>query len=390
MRTALVLLTLAFLALVLLAAPAMADSKLSPEARHALRDAQLHLDKKEYGQAARHIEQYIATATEKIPEQAYLMLGGAHHLNGDMKQAAKWFIKGNKAYPANENLVLNAAVACYELERYKEAGKYFEKTYATRKPVNPAHLFQAGSAYYAGESYKDSARVMIKLLNTHKEQNKDWTKLAIHALIGAKQYAKAEKMVLRYLAITPSEAPYWELLAKLHLDRNNYREAAGALEICYRLRKPTQKELERLAAIYNYEEAPLMAAATLKRAYASPSPDQTGKIALLKASAGRTDSAVKTIAAGKTTTPLIEKKGLILYQARRFDEAEAAFRQVLKRDAKAGESRYHLALCQWEKRQWEEASNEFAKLSKIKKYRRLASGPLLILKDLETARQDAQ
>ncbi len=375
------------LALLLLASVARAQKKMTPEARHAFRDAQLLMDDKKYKEAAASLTQFFKTTTEPIPAQGYLMLGGALHQSGQTAKAAEVFRKGQAAYPKNEPLALNTAIAYYEAGSYKDAGRFFEKVYSIQKTPKPIHLFQAGSAYYSGEEYKDSARVMLTLLNRHKKHQKEWVKLALHALIGAKQFTKAEGILLKYLDLNPGEAPYWELLAKLYLDRNQYRQAASALEITYRLKKPSRQELERLASIYTYVEAPLMAAATLKRAYSNPDVKQATKIAMLAASAGRTDDAIKQLSSGNSQ--LTETKGVILYNARRFDEAADAFRQVLKKNSRAGESRYHLALCAWEKRDWDEARKEFKRLAGTRKFSNRIAVPLAVLEDLELARKEA-
>ena len=378
-----------FLAIVLIAGTTYAGDRLPPEARQALHKAQVHIDASRFDEAASVIRAYMAQTDEEVAPQVYLMLGGAHYKGGNKQGALKAFRAGLKAHPNDAALTKNTGVACYELERYTEAGQLFEKTYALMSPPNPVLLFQAGSAYYAGEEFAASVKALDKLVSSTDKPKEEWVRLAVHACLGARQFGKAEAMLRRYLAANPDQDPYWELLAKLHLDRERYAEAAGALEICYRLRTPSQQDLERLASLYSYMNAPLMASATLKRAYTAPDAKQLVKIANLSASAGRIDVAVRQLSQSAHSASLAGGRGRILYAARRFSEAETALRQDLARNAKAAESRFLLAMCAWEKRDWKTARDNLVRLSGDKVFSRRVQAPLAVIEDIETARREA-
>lgn len=380
------LLTLAFL---IVAASALAGERLPPLARQALHKAQMRMDAGQFADAALILGQYMAQPEEMIPSQAYLMLGSAHHQNNDKKKALDAFQNGLKAYPDNEQLARNCAVACYELGRHTDAGRLFEKAYALSTPRDPTLLFHAGSAYYIGGDFSAAARVLERLLADQAQPEKDWVRLAVHAHLEAGLYEKTEAMLRRYLAINPDEAPYWELLAKLHMDREEYAKAGAALEICYRLREPSGKELERLASLYTYSDAPLMASATLLRASPDSADIEYGaRIARLYTAAGRSDEAMRLLSRYDRSASLAGKKGRILYDARRFREAEAELRVALGQGDGAAENVYLLGMCAWERRDWGAARDNFMKLLGDKVYSPRVKVPLVVIEDIETARRE--
>ncbi|WP_291327542.1 tetratricopeptide repeat protein [Desulfovibrio sp. UCD-KL4C] len=364
-------------------------AKLSPKTHQILYKTQLLLNDKQYAEAASILEEYINSSNEVIEDQVFLVLGGTMDKAGYKKKAYSTFIRGLEIYPKNELLCHNAAVAAYKLKRYIEAGKLLEKTYTLQKENDPETLFQAGSFYYQGEDFKSSARVLQKLILQTKSPSKKWILLAIHALLEDKQLEKTKLMLLKYLKSTPEDSAYWKLFAKLHLDNEQFSKAAAALEIAYRLKRPSLPELENLASIYRYKEAPLLAAETLVRAYGtSMKPDQALKLATLYASAGRIGEAINCLENNSKNGSTFLKKGKLLFKARNFDKAEKALNKALN-TKDASEARFYIALCAWEHKDWKKAKEELDKISNIKKFKRRTAGYLDVLLSIETARLEA-
>ena len=379
-----------FLALALMVSAAQAADRLPPLARQALHKAQLSMNDSKFKDAASILQEYIRSSEDPVPVQVWLMLGGIYHRDNDSKRAHDIFLRGLKAYPDNGQLAKNLGVTCYEFGRYVEAARYFEKAYKLISPPQPEMLFHAGSSYYGAEKYKDSARVMYTLVTSVKQPKQDWVRLAIHAHLEAGEYKKTEQLLRRFLADHPGEAPYWELLAKLHMDRKEFDKAAGALEICYRLKDPTRRQLERLASLYMYSDAPLMASATLQRAYAGGADtDKARKMAFLYASAGRPEEAVKLLTR-YARSGMAGEKGRILYEARRFDDAEKTLQSAASGSAPPAESVFYLGMCAWEKRDWKAAKANFSKLRGDKTFGRRVKAPLAVIEDIELARREAR
>ena len=391
MRFLPVLLTLCLL----LAAPVPvhAEEDLPPEARLALVKAQALLDENRPGEAARVVEQYLAATAEAPPADAWLVLGIARHDAGDEAGALRAFSTGLKSHPDDPSLCLNSAVLLYQADQNKEAAPLFEKAYGLVEPKRPELLYQAGSAYYLAEDYAASARVLDRLVSATAKPEKQWIQLAVHAFLAAGNLDKAESMVLALLRQSPGDAAYWELLAKVDLDRERYAKAAAALEVCYRLRQPGARDLEQLADLYRYLGAPLRAAATLERAYGSPDAGQAARIAALYAASGRSDQAVRVLEKPGQSADTLLQKAKILFHARQFREAAQALDACLERapgnSPVTAEARFYRGLCAWEAKEWDAARREFQRVARDKQYGRQASAALAALDDLALARQEA-
>lgn len=363
-------------------------AKLPPQARQTLYKAQLLLDEEKFAEAATVIEKYMDSSTEPVDAQVFLILGGAHLQTGNDKRAYEVFKEGFTLHPDNVHLCRNTAVTAYKLERYDEAGILLEKTYVLQKPTNPETLFQAGSMYYKGGNFKSSIKVLQKLITQTKNPDKEWISLAVHALLENGQPDKAKSMLLKYLEQAPEDSAYWKLLAKLHMDKEQLTKTAAALEIAYRLKQPSQQELENLSSIYRYKEAPLLAAATLERAYGTTiNAEQALKIAALYASAGRISKAVSYMDRYSKSKSANLKKGQLLFKARRFNDAREAFQSALG-TKDAGEARFYMALCAWELKDWPKAKQELKQITGGN-FKKRASGYLEVLVDIEKAQMES-
>jgi tetratricopeptide (TPR) repeat protein len=343
------------------------------------------MDRKDYAQAAAVLQTYMDEAGEAAPPQVWTYLGGALYQNGDVDKAARIFCSGHEVYPDNSLLCLNAGNTLYELERFAEAAPLLEKAYGLQQPSKPEWLYQAGAAYYQGKTFGESARVLQRLLKSTATPRKEWIRLAIHALLESGRAPEAESLLLNYLAISPQEADYWRLLAKLYMEREQFERAGAALEICYRLAPPSLNDMEQLASLYNYRNAPLLAASTLKTAYGqSPSREQTLRVAALLASAGRTSQAVDYLDTYLGAGQGALEKGKYLYGARRFEQAESEFRKLLSLEDQP-EARFYLALCAWERTDWKAARRELERIAELKAFRAKTSSYLTVLADLDRA-----
>ena len=368
---------------------AQATGKLPPMARQALYNAQVFSKDGQHAKAAAVIEAYVKTAEDDIHEQVYLSLGSALYQAGEKETGLEAFREGFTAYPQNAYLCMNIGIILYELERFAEAGGYLEKAHDLEKPSNPEVLYQAGTAYFLGDDFRNCARVMEGLVKRTQQPPKEWVKLALHALMESHQFVKAQRMLIKFLESNPEEAAYWRLLAKLHLDQERYLQAAAALEVSFKLEAPSSNELEQLAGLYLYPGARLMAARTLERAYgASPTREQARKVAVLYASAARTDKAVRYLDAYTQDPALGLTRGKMLFSARRFSEAAKEFSGLLETRS-APEARFYLALCAVEKRNWEQARKELNSLVGLKSFTHRISGYQAALQDLELAKQEA-
>ncbi len=362
-------------------------AQLPPLARHAIHKAQVLLEKSDATEAAAILVAYLASTEETAPAEVYLVLGDAYHRQKHLEKAIQIFQKGFTAYPANEYLCRNLGVALYEAQRFAEAAGYFETQYALQKKPSAEVLHQAASLYYQAKQYKASATASERLLATHRPPRKDWIQLAVHAHLQAGQPAKAETLILQLLDASPDEAGYWKLLATIYLDRNENARAAAALEIHSRLTSTQRQEMEWLASLYTYLDAPLLAAHTLERAYGTTPPAaQVPKVAALYASAGRVDTALTYMRRYISGNTSALTQGKMLFNARRFSEAERVFSAITSGPDHDAAS-FFLALCAWERKDWDTVQAQLRRVtSRNTALQKQAAAYTSILQELESAR----
>ena len=111
-------------------------------------------------------------------------------------------------------------------------------------------------------------------------------------------------------------------------------------------------------------------------------------MAALFAAAGRTGQAVQYLDLHAVTNQAGLQKGKLLYQARRFEEAQIVFEQLLAAQ-NLPEARFYLALCAWERADWNRARQELQRVAGLKPFKNQISGYLSVLTDLELARREA-
>ena len=171
---------------------------------------------------------------------------------------------------------------------------------------------------------------------------------------------------------------------KLYLEQRNYTDAAAALEILYRLKKPTPKEKQQLARIYGFIKAPLLAAATLEQTSNSQSPADRIEIAGFYVSAGRNAKALNLLKPPQKdrTGALMLLRGKILFSARHFEDAETVFRDCTQLPAIGPQACYYQGLCAWERKDWGLAKQAFSRIISDKNYGNLAANGLAILQHI--------
>lgn len=370
-----------------------APTNLSPDARQALSRARTQLERERPAEAARTVEAYLSrTVPEKVPADAYVLLGIARHGAGDALAALDAFRTGLERDPNNPYLCENAGILLYELDRYTEAAPLLERAFDTAEKPDPEFLYQAAGAWYQVEDYTASVRVLERLKKAVPALKKPWIELAVYAFLGAGETDRARSMILQLLAEDVGDAEYWKLLARIELDRERYARAAATLEVAYRLQPPAKAELRQLADLYRYLDAPLRAAATLERA--GP-PDRDEKTALLLAglyaSGGEVERAVRTLKTVPASATVLLSMGRMLFRARHFQRAAEALDDCLRREPGNGAALLFRGLCSWEQRKWSEARAYLERAAAGKgAYRRQAASARDALRSLEAARLEAQ
>lgn len=359
---------------------------LPKEAIKALYLGQQALQQKNYDEAAKVLGEYMAAATEPIPLVAYQLLGHAWYQGGDKEKARQVYEEASKAFPKSAEMLQNYTILTYEAGRYNEAAGLFEKLYRLKGSADRKLLYQAAGIYFQAENLKDAKRVLTELLTSKGEPNSKWYEDMIALCIEQSQWKEAENWARVFLARKPAQPRYWRLLAQVRLDRQEYKEAAAALEIAYRLENAKPGEWQELADLYLYLNAPLMAVRCMQAAYGKKIPaEKEAKIAGIYARTLRFDQAINYLDEAFKKSPsadLLYQKGRMLYDAMRYEEAIAVLKQCSDLDPGFGQAYILAGFAAWNIQAWAKARTAFVGASTLPKFRDQANDAISVLDDL--------
>ncbi len=373
--------------------------EMTREATEALYNAQETMKEDDFAGARKLLYDYLAAKPpeEKTPIVLYHMLGYAwsadENAENGMDEARKVFKEGHAAAPEDEGLLLNYAIATFEIEMFAEAAPLFEKVFDTQKKKDSKFLQQAAVAWVTAEKLEDAKRVLLRMFSLPEDPKPEWYQLIINVFMELEDMESAEEYVRLYLRQDPLQAPYWRLLAQFLLDKEDYRGAAGALEISYQVKPPAKKKRwADLSDIYYYLSAPLKAAGSLENSLAGKgSDDRLAQLVELYHRAQRFDRAIAYIdqmIAQKPTARLLLQKGNILHEAGRVEDAVKVWGQCADVDPEFGDCLIAKGLGQWDLKDWDGARDSFEAAAELEEVRLQAEDALAVLDDLEGAKYD--
>ncbi|WP_319542087.1 tetratricopeptide repeat protein [uncultured Pseudodesulfovibrio sp.] len=369
-------LTILLISLVLLPTLALANMSrpMTEQTQRQLSKAHACIKKGKPDCARKILSQYMKHATHPHP-YGVVLYGSLLLEQNELSQATQIFEKGYKDYPQCREIVHNLAVVRYEQERFKEAGNLFlESCNLSEKPI-PTIRYQASACYYQATAYELAYDAVRPLLELEKVEP-NWVKLAAHSLIQRKQWTQAEKVLVRFLRLSPTEHTYWKLLANVRIEHKKYKRAAAALEIAYRIQPPTEEERRNLSQLYLYIEAPLLSAHALEDSFTStPSAIVCDQLARAYLSAGRTEQALSMLNLAihqDSTSARWLTKGIILYGKRHYPEAVTALQQSADLNEKTGLAHFLIGMSLWEIQQWKAAKNSFEIATRYERYAKKA------------------
>ncbi len=340
------------------------------------------------------LSKYMKAPKTAIPVEVYLMLGHIQYQQGDTKKALATFQKGHESIPQNENLLLNYGVLSYEFEKFREAGKLFEKLYNLKQKQDQKLLFQSAAAYYQAGDLRKAKSLLIELVTNAKEVPENSYKLLINICMELDQKTDAEKWITAYLRTKPDQAIYWRLLAQIRLDRQQLIKAASALEIAYRLEPPKKNEWRDLGDLYLYLGAPLMAARSLRLANVKNMPEKGHlQIANAYARSMRYDAAIAYLDKVYGKNPgsrILFEKGRLLYEAGRYKDALEVLEQSRRKNPKEGEAYMLMGFIAWTLEDWEKARKAFADAAVFPKYKDQATDAKNIMNDLIELQKESE
>ncbi len=338
-----------------------AKDKLSFAQQKVLYEAQQAIEKKDYAQARKMLSSYLAEHPDTQPALFFLFLGNACYEQEDVKAAAKWYRLGLDKNPENLFLCRNLAAIQYDLEKFSEAGRLFEKAYGLSDPRQHPLLYQSAAAFYQAQQLDQAQRILTRLLAEKTPPRREWLVLMIQVCYERHDTKRSLQYLESFLESYPWERTYWKILAGIRMEKEQYSQAASALRTALALGKTTSQEWRELSSLYFYMNAPLQGAKCLEKALSpSASPKDYDAVARGYLLAHRTDKGLHyldaAIAAEPTYTRLM-LKAKTLMGARRFSDAILVLEKTLTLKPKSQDESYLLmAYCAVEQQEWKQAA----------------------------------
>jgi len=224
-------------------------------------NAQQEIQKQEYRKAAATLSEYLVKQPKKSHYLLEFTLGNAYTGLNRIKEAKKHYHNATKLNPDYTPAWQNLGKTCFDLELYETAGAAMLKAYDLGGGQHPTRLYYAAIGYLlAGKAEKSQPLLERLLADKSKPPKNEWIEAYLQVCLDLKETDKALKVINQLLANDQNKARWWKLLAQLHLQKNNYRQATAALEIYGYLQPLEVEELKLLGDLYLTIGTPIKAA----------------------------------------------------------------------------------------------------------------------------------
>lgn len=370
----------------------VAKEQYSRKVQRLLYNAQKAQQEEKPDEAIGLLESYLNKKPENPPVIVYSFLGSLYHQTEKLEKAHWAFTKGFALKPDDFLLCRNLAIISYQLKQIKKAAAYFEKAYELNNRQQHEILYQAATLYYFEKQYKDTIRLAKRHIESHPSVKRRWIKLIVHSYLESKNKKKAESTILAYLKRYPGDAAFWQILAGIQLEKEDYLRGAASLEIYLRLAEPKERDWVELGDIYMFLNAPLKAAFCYQKSQ-SNSVELYKKRAAAYTALHRYDMASKMYSDALLLQPdadLFQDKGRLFYDNGQYHKSIKSLSKSL--ELKPEQEKVYLMLgnAALEVDDWKTAKKAFVAVSNKKYATSQAVAGLKIIETLQTAKDEAE
>jgi tetratricopeptide (TPR) repeat protein len=367
------------------------DQALSYRETKVIYKAKELLDRGEAQRCADLLAQYLDKHNGNVPYQFHMLFGNAWFQLNNPERAGQAYQRALEARPEDPDLLVNYASASYMQQNYREAAEAFAKAYRFKESKDPDLLYRTGASYYQGGFHQEAKRVLDTLMVQTENPKKEWVELQVFTDVRLKNWDAATRILRDLLQQEPEEAKFWQLLAHVALNQGNYEQAAVSLEITYQLKEPSNSDLEGLASLYSYLNAPLKAAEILTRVYGTDmEPKQTLHLARLYARGYLHDEALRLYRDVLDEDPrevVVREMASLLYENAEFQEMVALVDQAVHQHGFEDSSLFLLqGYAAWHLGNLGLAHSAFQTAGASDRYRNEAEGAMEIISGLMTAK----
>jgi tetratricopeptide (TPR) repeat protein len=362
-----------------------------------LYQAQKALSVGDPGQCARIIGQYGRENKNRLPARFSDLLGTCLYQTGAYADAAKAFECALEDQPGKSDLLQKLATCHYQAGSFVSAGKDFTAAFdacADDAVPDPELLYHAAVSFYQGKNMASAARCLERLFSLVQKREKSWNELLLSCYLELKAWKKAHALIDTLLKDAPANESYWRLLTQVYLQQERYLEAAGAMEIRFKLKPPTREEMNNLAGLYRYLNLPLRAARVVRQmAGDAPGPEDIERLAGLYMQGYDLSCALETVEQGLAKGYDVPRLK-VLHTRLMYEQGR--YKALLAASGKQADLLPEQILIQgyaaWHLGRWQSACTFFNRAKAFAKVRGQAENALdvltTLLKSAETARDD--
>ncbi len=312
----------------------------------ALYEAQQAMEKKDYATAVRILTSCVDKSPEPVNYLVDFTLGNVLSMKGDAKRALKHYLAAAERNPSDAVLWQNTGKAYYDLKMYEKAGDSFAKAFDLMKPQSAQIAYHAAAAYILGER-PAFATPLLEILVSGKfgAPEPEWLKALLQAYMDNGQRNQALETVKALLAKDGADRSLWKILARLYIDKKDYKNAAAAMEVFSVLGAPDRDEKVLLGDLYTLAGVPSKAARQYESLLVGGKPSDFEKAASAYVSVRKPEKAADVLGRGLEACPtsrMWEMLAGVRYGQEDFREAYRAFEQSARMDPK--NSRAHLMM----------------------------------------------
>lgn len=361
--------------------------------QRALYNAQEANKKGEPEEAIRFLETYLEKYPEEPPLILFTFVGSLYFQTDQYEKAFDAFLRAFNMDPTNASMCRNLAVLSYQMNNLNQAAYYFEKTYDLSPEKDIELLYQAATTLFSDKRYDKTIRVINRYLGIVDEPKQRWLKLLIYCHMEKKSWPEAKKEIKSYLERFPDDAEYWNILANLYLEAEDYHQGAAALEIFYTLSSPDDKAWLELADIYLYLNAPLKAIACYERVRDRFLEPVLEKIVSAYLTTCQYDKAVEILTAAladQETAERYKTRGRVYYDSGFYRESIASLNRSLEIEPVQDETYLLIGYAALELDELEKAKEAFSSITSDPYWRSQADAGLQIVNTLLTAKREAE
>jgi len=293
-------------------------------------NSQQEIQKQEYQKAVTVLSGYLVKHPKKSHYLLEFTLGNAYTGLNKIKEARIHYHRATKLNPDYTPAWQNLGKTCFDLELYEQAGASMLRAYELGAQQQPTLLYYAAVGYLLARRAEKAQPLLERLLaDRNKPPKSEWIEAYLQVCLDLKETDKALKLIKQLLANDQNKARWWKLLAQLHLQKNNYRQATAALEIYGYLQPLAIEELKLLGDLYLTIGTPVKAAQYYTRlCHRKPLLKYQTKLARAWFAAHRHETALTVLQKAISQQPdtkLWFLMGQILYDQSRYAKACDAF-----------------------------------------------------------------